>query len=285
MGVSAPRVYLVDASAYVHRAWQQYPTSIRDEQGQAANAVYGFAAFVLDLLERERPERIAFAFDTPESADGRRAIHPPYKRQRPEKPAELRHQFALCRAVAEAAGIAAFARTGFEADDVLATLATNARRHGLRHTVLTGDKDLTQLVRTGDLWRDDRRGLRLDPIGVKHHFGVLPHQIPDLLALAGDASDDIPGVPGIGAATAARLLAHGRDLEAVLADTEAVARMRFRGAPRTAARLRRHAATARLARRLTVTHHDDSLPNAADALRRRRPDWRRWREVVPQPAA
>ncbi len=284
MAAVAPRLLLVDANAYVHRAWQHYPTSLCDARGRPANAVHGFAGFVLELLERERPERIAFAFDTPRGADGRRAIHPPYKRHRPHKPAGLRHQFAVCRAVTEAAGIAAFARSGFEADDVLATLAANARQHGLRHTVLSGDKDLTQLVRTGDLWRDDRRGLRLDPTGVKRHFGVLPHQIPDLLALAGDASDNIPGIPGVGAATAARLLTRGRDLEAVLADTEGVARMRFRGAARTAARLRRHAETARLARRITVTQHDDTLPTDPDALRRRRPDWDRWRALVPQPA-
>jgi len=281
MAAIAPRVLLVDASASIHRAWQQYPTSVRDAQGRAANAVYGFAAFVLDLLERERPERVAFAFDTAGGADRRRAIHPPYKRHRPEKPADLQHQFAVCRALTEAAGIATFASESYEADDVLATLAANARRQGLRHTVLTGDKDLTQLVRTGDLWRDDRRGLCLDPTGIKRRFGVLPHQIPDQLALAGDASDNVPGVPGVGAATAARLLARWRDVDAVLADIEGVARMRFRGAARVARRLHRHAGTARLARRLTATHYDDSLPTDPDALARCRPDWYRWRQLMP----
>ncbi len=282
MAVSAPRVYLVDASAYVFRAWQRWPTSIRDSDGRAVNAVYGFGAFLLRLLEHECAERIAVAFEGHNSNATRRAIYPPYKRDRRDKPPELVHQFKLCRTLAQAAGLATFERARREADDVLATLAADVRAHGVRHTVLSGDKDLAQIVRTGDTWRDERRGLELDPSGIRRYFGVLPHQIPDWLALAGDSSDGIPGVPGIGAATAARLLARERDLGALLAEPGAVRRMRFRGAPRAAKLLARHAESVRLARRLTGLFADDALVDHPATLQRRAPDVDAWARLRPR---
>lgn len=270
--MSRHRVYLVDASIYVFRSWHVLPDTIVDADGEPANAVHGFVDFLLQFLERSRARHVALAFDESLESSLRNDVYPAYKANRDPAPDELRRQFARCRAIVRAAGLAEFASTRFEADDVLATLAASMRARGFRHTVVTGDKDLAQLVRTGDEWWDFARDLRLDDAGVRARFGVAPEQIADLLALAGDRIDNIPGVPGIGRATAARLLARWGDLDTLFAHLDGVAAMRFRGAARIAALLREHEATVRLSRRLTGMLVADGLPDTPDALERRLPE-------------
>ncbi|MDZ7748145.1 MAG: 5'-3' exonuclease H3TH domain-containing protein [Halofilum sp. (in: g-proteobacteria)] len=296
------RLYLVDASIYVFRAWHVLPDSIRDAHDEPANAVHGFADFLRRFLDEARPARVAVAFDESLESSIRNDIYPDYKANRAPAPEELRRQFARCRELVEAAGLAAFSSPHYEADDLLATLAASMRGHGLRHTVVTGDKDLAQLVRTGDEWWDFARAVRLDVRGIEKRFGVAPHRIPDLLALAGDKIDNIPGVPGIGQATAARLLARWGDLDTLFANLEGVRAMRFRGAARVAALLAEHEATVRLARRLTGMLSVDGLPGEPAALERRAADAdalddlfarlafgrerrRRWQETLAAPAA
>jgi 5'-3' exonuclease len=267
-----PRLYLLDASIYVFRAWHVLPDTLVDAEGEPANAVIGFGDFLVRFLERAAPERAAVAFDESLETSVRNEIYPAYKANRPPAPESLRRQFGLCRVLAEAAGLAVFASNRFEADDLLGTLATTMRRHGLRSTVVTGDKDLAQLVRTGDEWWDFARDTRLDTEGIVARFGVAPHQLPDLLALAGDRIDNIPGVPGVGMATAARLLRRWDDLDGVYANLEGVRHMRFRGAARVAALLAEHEPSARLSRRLTAVLDADGLPSAPAALDRQAPD-------------
>ena len=270
--MAAERLYLVDASIYVFRGWHVLPDTIRDAAGEPANAVHGFADFLLGLLERARPRRAAVAFDESLASSIRNDIYPAYKANRAPAPDELRRQFGHCRELVEAAGLAAFSSPRYEADDLLGTLAASMRAHGLRHTVVTGDKDLAQLVRTGDEWWDFARDVRLDLAGVTARFGVSPHRIPDLLALAGDRIDNIPGVPGVGMATAARLLRRWPDLDALFDNLDGVRSMRFRGAPRVAGLLAEHEATVRLARRLTATLEVEGLPTTPAALERSAPD-------------
>lgn len=270
--MSRRRVYLVDASIYVFRSWHVLPDTIVDAEGEPANAVHGFVDFLLQFLERSRARHVALAFDESLESSLRNDVYPEYKANREPAPDELRRQFQRCRAIARAAGLAEFASTRFEADDVIATLAASMRAHGFRHTVVTGDKDLTQLLGAGDEWWDFARDVRLDAAGVRERFGVAPEQIADLLALAGDRIDNIPGVPGIGRATAARLLAKWGDLETLFAHVDGVAAMRFRGAARVAALLREHEQAAWLSRRLTGTLVADGLPEAPGALERRAPE-------------
>lgn len=265
------RVYLVDASIYVFRSWHVLPESIVDAEGEPANAVHGFIDFLLQFLERSRARHVALAFDESLESSLRNDLYPDYKANREPAPEELRRQFARCREIVRAAGLAEFASHRFEADDVLATLAASMRAHGYRHTVVTGDKDLAQLVGAGDEWWDFARDVRLDARGVRARFGVAPEQIADLLALAGDRIDNIPGVPGIGRATAARLLAKWGDIDTLFARLDDVAAMRFRGAARVAALLREHEAVVRLSRRLTGMLDADGLPDSPGALQRRPP--------------
>lgn len=272
--MSEARAYLVDASIYIFRGWHRLPQTDTDDAGAPVNALRGFADFLLRWLEQAQPSHVALVFDDSLDESRRHAIYPDYKANRTSAPPPLRAQCRDCRTLTRAAGLAEFASRRVEGDDVLATLASRLRRHGWRHTVVTGDKDLAQLVRTSDEWWDFERGQRLDWRGVERRFGVAPHQIADLLALAGDPGDNIPGVPGIGRPTAARLLRRWHDLDTLFAHLAGVAAMRFSGASRVAALLAEHEPTVRLARRLTGLLEADGVPDTPHALARGAPDWR-----------
>lgn len=250
--MTRPPLYLVDASLYVFRAWHSMPDGFRDAEGWPANAVHGFARFLLDLLERERPRHIAIAFDEALDTCFRNEIYPPYKANRPPAPEELKRQFAHCKALCGALGLPVLAHERYEADDLIGSALHRARPRGMRGVIVSADKDLSQLLREHDEQWDFARGLRWGMAGVKARHGVEAPQIPDFLALCGDPIDNIPGVPGIGARTASVLLSHFGSLDALLARVEEVPFLRFRGAAQAAARLREHRETALLCRRLAT---------------------------------
>ncbi len=243
--------YLIDASVYVFRAWHSMPDRFMDPAGNPTNAVYGFARFLCELLEQTRAEQVAVAFDESLTSSFRNEIYPAYKANRDPAPEELTRQFAWCKDLARSLGIAVFADNRYEADDLIATLAGRCRESGHSICVVSGDKDLAQLVGETDTWWDFSRRRRLDAAGVHAHFGVHPWQIPDFLALAGDAVDNIPGVPGVGPKTASALLTHFGHLDAIYSRLDEIAWLKIRGAKKLALRLRQHEEAARLARRLT----------------------------------
>jgi len=250
--VNQPPLYLVDASLYVFRAWHSMPNEFHDADGWPTNAVHGFARFVLELLERERPRHIAIAFDEALDSCFRNALYPAYKANRDAAPEELRRQFAHCKALCSALGLAVLAHHDYEADDLIGTALHVARANGHRGVIVSADKDLSQLLAGGDEQWDYARGQRWDASGVKARHGVDAHQIADYLALTGDAVDNIPSVPGIGSKTAAILLAHFGSLDALLARVDEVAFLRFRGAATAAAKLRANRDQALLWRQLTT---------------------------------
>jgi DNA polymerase I len=248
---SRDTVWLVDSSIYVFRAWFTLPEAITDREGHPANAVLGFGEFLLRLLSRAAPAPVAFAFDESLESSERRRIFPAYKANRPPAPESLKRQFRVCRALVRALGFTDLASTRHEADDIIGTLALRYRARGAAVHLITADKDLTQLVGPRDLWWEFQQDRRLDTRGVEKHLGVRPDQVADQLALAGDKVDNIPGVPGIGMATAARLLRRFGTLDALLADVAAISTMQIRGAKRIAALLDEHRDTVNLARQLT----------------------------------
>jgi 5'-3' exonuclease len=264
-------VHLVDASLYVFRAWYARVPDIADASGEPVHAVHGFTRFLLDLIERERPSHIAVAFDESLTTSFRNRLYPAYKANRPTAPADLKRQFGHCKAVAAALGLAVLVDGDYEADDLIGSALATLRAHGFRGVIISADKDLAQLVGDDDEQWDPPRQ-RWDTAGVRTRLGVDPAQVADYLALTGDASDNIPGVPGIGAKTAAALLGHFGTLETLLARAEEVAFLRLRGAASAARRLREHAAIARLARSLTGIALDAPVPAEADAYRRGTPD-------------
>ncbi len=260
-------LYLVDASIYIFRAWYSVPPEFSNAAGEPTNAVYGFAGFLCDLLETLQPAHIAIAFDEALESSFRNDIYPPYKANREPAPEQLLRQFVWCRQIAELLGIPCYSDSRYEADDLLASMAVQGRASNLRVNVISADKDLTQIIREHDQWWDFARDVRLDRAAVKHKFGVYPEQIADYLALAGDAVDNIPGIPGIGPKTAAALLGHFHTLERV---DEVAWLSSLRGAKGIHGKLSRHADAARLARRLTGCH-EQALPAAVE-LRRGRGD-------------
>lgn len=266
-------LYLVDASVYVFRAWYSMPDSFVSPDGHPTHAVYGYAGFLLTLLERARPESIAVAFDESLTTSYRNDIYPEYKANREPAPEELKRQFQWCRDITAGLGLAWFADPRFEADDLIGTLAAAHRPEGYRVSIVTSDKDLAQLLGPRDELWDFARDRRTDYEGVRDRFGVRAEQMADFLALTGDPVDNIPGVPGVGPKTASALLAHFGTLDELLARVDEITYLSsIRGSKTLGKRLRQHEAAARLARKLTGIH------TAADCIRppvdlsRRAPD-------------
>lgn len=252
-------LYLVDASMYVFRAWHSMPNEFHDTDGWPTNAVHGFARFLLELLDRARPQHIAIAFDEALDSCFRNAIYPAYKANRESAPEELRRQFVHCRTLCAALGLAVLAHGEYEADDLIGSAVAASRAHGFRSVIVSADKDLSQLLGDHDEQWDFAKGQRWSAAGVPERHGVGAHQIADYLALTGDAVDNIPGVPGIGSKTAAALLGHFGSLDALLERVEEVPFLRLRGAASTAAKLRLHREQALLCRQLTTIALDAPL--------------------------
>jgi len=264
-------IYLVDASYYVFRAWFALPDTLRDDRGRPVNAVHGFARFLGDLLEKVDPERIGVAFDESLTACFRNDWYPPYKANRELPPAELEHQFARCRELTRAFGVADLASARYEADDIIGTIAVRAQARGVPVTIMSRDKDLAQLLRPGDQLHDPATGKRVRYEDVRDFLGVRAEQVADFLALTGDAVDNIPGVPGIGPKTAAGLLAAFDSVDDLLAGLDGVRALALRGAARVAAALDLHREQLALNRRLTTIACDAPVTTGLACLCRSAP--------------
>ena len=256
-------LYLVDASLYVFRAWHSMPDEFQDADGWPTNAVHGFARFLLEVLEKERPAHIAIAFDEALDSCFRNRLYPAYKANRDPAPEELRRQFTHCKALCAALGLSVLSHGEYEADDLIGSALHAARPQAFRGVIVSADKDLSQLLGEHDEQWDFARGQRWGMAGVKARHGVEARQIADYLALTGDAVDNIPGVSGIGAKSAAILLAHFGDLDTLLARVDEVAFLRLRGAATMAARLREQRERALLWRQLTTIALDAPLGDIA----------------------
>jgi DNA polymerase-1 len=267
-------VYYVDASYFIFRAYHSMPADMVDRDGNATHALYGFARFMSDLLEQVRPERIGVAFDVSLRSETsfRNGIYPAYKANREAPPADLERQFALCREFCRHMGVAEYASAEYEADDIIGTLAARSRAAGLRNVLVTRDKDLSQLIRDGDVFWDYSGNMRYHYQDIGPRFGVTPELIADYLALTGDSVDNIPGVPGVGKKTAALLFAIFGSLDELYANLDRIPLMKLRGAAAVAARLLAHKEAAYLARRLTGIVCDIPIAATLDDLRPRSPD-------------
>lgn len=265
--LSTTDCYLVDASIYVFRAWHTLPDDLTDPQGRPINALLGFTDFVFRLLNEQRPRHIAFAFDGSLTSSCRNEIYPEYKANRSPAPEELKYQFGLCREFLRHLGLPELASNRFEADDLIGALAEQARTNGQRVIILTADKDLTQLIGANDIWWNYAQNIRLTWHGVEKKFGVRPDQIADLLAIAGDKVDNIPGVPGVGMATAARLLKRFDNIDDLLGQIEQISDMKIRGAKRVQSLINEHQSAIQLARKLTRIFSEEASPEICQPVR------------------
>ncbi len=242
--------WLVDSSIYVFKAWYTYP-DCEDMHGNSINAVRGFIEFVSLLLSTEKPELIAFGFDESLVTSHRRDIYPEYKANRSPAPESLKYQFRLCREFIQALGIHQAASSRYEADDLIGTWAKHLNQQSIPINIITADKDLAQLVTAEDHWWEYLRGEKLDTKKITKRFGAKPSQIADQLAIAGDKSDNIPGVPGVGMSTAGKLLRKFENLEQLFLRIDEISSMQIRGAVRIQNLITEHKERIKLSRKLT----------------------------------
>ncbi len=255
--------WLVDSSIYVFKAWYTYP-NCEDANGKSINAVIGFIEFVFQLLNTENPKFIAFAFDESLATSHRRDIYPQYKANRVPAPESLRYQFGLCREFIQALGIQQAASLKYEADDLIGTWAKYLNQQSIPVNIITADKDLAQLVQEGDHWWEYLRGEMLDTKKITKRFGAKPCQIADQLAIAGDKSDNIPGVPGIGMSTAGKLLKKFENLDQLFFRIDEISTMQIRGAVRVQNLISEYQDSICLSRKLSGIVCDIQVVNIED---------------------
>src|SRR5499426_4620306 len=217
------KVLLLDGHSLAYRAFFALPDTLVTSSGQVTNAVYGFTAMLIKLLDDERPQGVVVCFDKG-APRFRLERYSEYKAGRAETPDLFRQQLPLIREVLGSLRVPMVELEGYEADDLLATLTKHAREEGCDVIIVTGDRDILQLVRDGVAVIMTRRGIsdviRYDRATVVERYGVTPEQWIDFVALKGESADNLPGVPGVGDKTAAQLINKYRDIEQVIAHAD-----------------------------------------------------------------
>ncbi|MCC5878474.1 MAG: DNA polymerase I [Idiomarina sp.] len=219
---------LVDGSSYLFRAYHS-PPHLTNSAGEPTGAIYGVVNMLRSLLKRYKPSHMAVVFDA-KGKTFRNDMYAEYKANRPPMPDDLRSQIETLHQIVQALGLPLLCIDGVEADDVIGTLARQAEREGRMTLISTGDKDMAQLVSEHTLLINTMSDTVTDVAGVHAKFGVSPEQIIDYLALMGDSSDNIPGLPGVGDKTAQAMLQGMYSIDAMLADPDKLTTLTFRGA-------------------------------------------------------
>jgi DNA polymerase I len=269
-------LFLIDGNSLAYRAFFALPESIATHDGRPTNAIYGLASMFAKFLIDEDPRAVVVCWDAGWS--GRENTYEPYKSQRKPRPDLLRDQWPHLMPLAEAFGFTNIKVDGYEADDVIASLVKRAREQDIPVMVVSGDRDVYQLVEDGVRVMTTSRGVTdtkiYDREGVVERYGVPPELVTDLIGLKGDTSDNIPGVPGIGDKTAAQLLQEYGDLEGVLANIDKIS-----GAKRKE-NLTNHAEDARISKQLATAITDIDVELDLDDLMSKHMDRSRLREVA-----
>ena len=269
-------LFLIDGNSLAYRAFFALPESIATADGRPTNAIYGFASMMAKILIDHSPKAVIVAWD--KGWSGRENVYAEYKSQRKSRPDLLREQWPHLAPLAEAFGFRNVAVEGFEADDVIATLTRQATDAGISVMIVSGDRDVYQLVRDGVRVMTTSRGVTdtkiYDHDGVIERYGVPPELVTDFIGLKGDTSDNIPGVPGIGDKTAAQLLQEFGSLEGVLESVEKIS-----GAKRKQ-NLTEHADDARVSKQLATMVDDVEVPIAVTEQVRSVPDRSKLRDAA-----
>jgi len=256
-------VYLIDGSGYIFRAYHALPPLTRPSDGTPVGAVHGFCQMLWKLLrdskESDRPTHLAVIFDAARE-NFRNDIYPEYKANRPPAPDDLVPQFPLIRQAVKAFNVACIEQEGYEADDLIATYAKAAVAAGADVTIVSSDKDLMQLVGPGIVMHDTMKNRRIGPDEVVEKFGVGPDKVVDVQSLAGDSTDNVPGVPGIGIKTAALLINEYGDLDTLLTKAETIKQKKRRE------NLIEYADLARISRELVTLKLDVPLKAEIDSI-------------------
>jgi DNA polymerase-1 len=270
--MAGKHVFLVDGSSYIFRAYHALPPLNRKSDGLQVNAVLGFCNMLWKLLREmpqdHQPTHLAIVFDKSEITF-RNKIYPDYKAHRPPAPDDLIPQFALIREAVRAFDLPCLEQVGFEADDLIATYVRIACERGASATIVSSDKDLMQLVTDHVTMYDTMKDRRIGISEVIEKFGVPPEKVVEVQALAGDSTDNVPGVPGIGVKTAAQLITEYGDLESLLSRAGEIKQPKRREA------LVENAGKARISRQLVLLDDKVALEVPLDELAVHEPDPRR----------
>ena len=276
MAADSPReLFLIDGNSLVYRAFFALPESIATSKGQPTNAIFGFASMLVKIISEYGVKPTLVAWDA--GTSGRDEVYGEYKAGRRERPDLLSEQWPYMHPLVESFGYENVKVPGYEADDVIATLAGQARREGIEVMVVTGDRDLFQLIEPGVRIMATGRGITdtkiYDREAVVERYGIPPELIPDFVGLKGDTSDNIPGVPGIGDKTASQLIQAWGDLDGVLSNIESIS-----GAKRKE-NLTEHAEDARISKQLATAVRDVDVDVDFAKVIAREPDRSRLRET------
>ena len=212
--MSEKKLLLVDGSSYLYRAFHALP-DLTSASGQPTGAIYGVLTMLQKLIKAEQPDFVAIVFDLPDKTF-RHDLYPDYKANRHATPKDLISQIQPLHTAIQHLGLPLITQSGFEADDIIGTLAKQAESQNVQSIIATGDKDFAQLVSDRVHLIDTMKNARLDPQGVSDKFGIVPELIIDYLTLAGDASDNIPGVEKVGPKTAIKWLSEYKNLQGVV---------------------------------------------------------------------
>lgn len=261
---SRPSLYLVDGTAYVYRAFHAI-RGLHNSRGVPTNAVYGFTRMIQKLIAEKKPDRLAIVFDAP-GPTFRHERYSDYKANRPPMPEELVAQLPLIDAVVKGYCLPLLQISGFEADDVIGTLARCGEAAGYDVVMVTGDKDFKQLVTAHSVIWDPMKERTIDPAAIEAESGLTPGQIIDVMGLSGDSADNVPGVAGVGPKTAIRLIAEHADMDGVYAAIEKVK------GPKLREKLEKSKPLAYLSRELVTIRTDVPLTVAPGQLTIGEPD-------------
>lgn len=264
-------VFLVDGSSYIHRAYHAI-RNLSNSRGLPTSAIFGFSRMILKLMEEEKPVYMAVVLDA-KGPTFRHRMYKDYKATRPPMPEDLQVQIPYIREILDALNVKVLEKEGYEADDVIATLAKRAEEKGFRVVVVTGDKDFRQIVSPRVSLLDTMKGSRLDYDTLTKEYGLNPEQMIDVMGLAGDAVDNVPGVKGIGEKTALALVREFGSLEEVFHRLEEVKKERLREA------LQKGKEDALLSKKLVTVDFHVPLDEKVDDLEVGNPDGPRLAEI------
>ncbi len=267
MTAERPRVVLIDGSSYIYRAFFAIGR-LSNSKGFPTNAAYGFTNMVLKVLREEASEYVAIAFDAP-GPTFRHEVFGEYKANRPTMPEDLQVQIPFIKEIVSALKIPVLEKEGYEADDLIGTIAKGLEEENLEVVMVSGDKDLMQLISPKITMHDPMKGKDFQISDVRERFGVPPEKVVEVMGLCGDSSDNIPGVPGIGPKTAGKLIGEFGTIENLLKNLESVKNAKVRS------NLARYADQARLSRELAVLNTAAPLEWKLENLKQEDPDRRR----------
>ena len=266
-----PKVFLIDGSSYIYRAFFAIG-HLSNSKGFPTNAIYGFTNMLLKVLRDRGAEYAALAFDAP-GPTFRHEVFGEYKANRPSMPEDLRIQIPFIKEIVSALRLPILEKEGYEADDLIATLARKLEREGTETVIVSGDKDLMQLISSHVTMYDPMKDKTFQVPEVRERFGVSPEKVVEVMGLMGDTSDNIPGVPGIGPKTAGQLIEEFGSIAELLKNIDKVKNAKVR------ASLDRYAEQARLSRELATLDSDAPLDWTLENLRRGEPDRKKLQEI------